>query len=104
MTSHVITAETWTQTYMDTAPSIFHIRSVNNEAKYLIAENDAMNAYAPSLWSRMDWIYVNNELWYCQGQYEAESAEAAEAAGAPDSTDPATSGCGMSPWSKLTAQ
>ena len=104
MTSHVITADTWTQTYVGDDPSIFYIRSVNTDAQYLIAENDEMNAFSPSLWSRMDWAYVNDELWFCQGVFDAESAESAEDSVAPDSANPAMGGCGMFSWSKLTLQ
>ena len=104
MTAHIITNETWTQTYPGGMPSIFHIRSVNQDALYLIAENDETNEYNPSLWSRMDWTYNNDELWYCQVTFDAESAELAEASEAPDASDPSASGCGDFPWSKLNLQ
>ncbi len=104
MTEHVITDETWTQTYGEDAPSIFNIEIFNNEAQYLIAQNDEGNMYSPSLWSRIDWTINGDELWFCQGVFDAESAENAESAAAADATDPANSGCGTFAWSLLTAQ
>ena len=104
MANHVISATTWTQTYSGGMPSIFNIRTVDNDQDFMIAENDATNEYSPSLFSRFDWITVDGALWYCQTAYDAESAEAAEATPAADATDPSMSGCGMSPWSQLTAQ
>ena len=104
MTSHVISASSWTQTYEGGAPSVFHVRKVNNESQFLIAENDAMNEYNPSLFSRFDWVTVDDQLWYCQTTFTAESVEDAEATPAADATDPSMSGCGMYAWSALTGQ
>ena len=104
MTSHIITARSWTQSYEGFAPSVFHFLSVNNENAFIIAENDAMNEYSPSLFSRFDWITIEGQLWFCQSTFDAETAEAAEATPPADSSDVSMSGCGESPWSALNAQ
>ena len=104
MTSHVISASSWTQSFGEGIPSVFNFRKVDNEQDFLIAENDAMNEYSPSLFSRFDWVVVEGNLWYCQIIFDAESAEAAEATPAADPTDPSAGGCGMYPWSALSSQ
>jgi hypothetical protein len=104
MTSHVITALSWTQTYDGSEPSVFHFLSVNNENDFIIAENDAMNEYSPSLFSRFDWVTIDGQLWFCQTTYNAETAEGAEATPAADASDVSVSGCGASPWSSLNIQ
>jgi len=104
--SHEISAEQWVIQYMNTTPtepSIFRVERFDNEAGYLVAQNDEANEYAPGAWSRFDWLLNGEELWYCQIAYEAESAEDAEAMSA-DPSDPSMTGCGGFPWSLLTAQ
>ena len=104
MASHVISASSWTQSFGEGIPSVFNFRKVDNEQDFLIAENDAMNEYSPSLFSRFDWVVVEGNLWYCQTIFDAESAEVAEATPAADATDPSAGGCGMYPWSALSSQ
>jgi hypothetical protein len=100
--THVVTQDLWT---MESSFGIdrFHIVAYANAQKYLIAQNDAANAYNPSLWSRFDWTTHDGKLWFCQTSYDAATQALALAAPAADATDPAVGGCGSFAWSALTA-
>ena len=77
---------------------------LNWAAMFVIAENDADNAYSAGLWSRFDWAWDGTDLYYCQTAF-AEATEAdALAVPAADSSDLLNAGCGAYdfPWSKLT--
>jgi len=107
-TTHTILPGSWTQSFPDDAdgnpvdPLVFTVKQFNNEAKYLIAQNGASNAYNPSLFSRFDWTEVEGTLYYCQTAYAAITEDVALATPAANATDPATSGCGDFSWTKLT--
>lgn len=95
--SHTIGADTWS---MDGA-GLFHIDTFDNDERYLIAQNDSDNDFNPDLWSRMDWAWDGDALFFCQSVFDAESAEAAESAEPADGED-LDAGCGGFPWSSLT--
>ncbi|MEC8052918.1 MAG: hypothetical protein VX210_19140 [Myxococcota bacterium] len=95
-TEHEISNDVWLQ-----GSSAYHISAYDNETGTIIAQNDASNAYNPDLWSRFDWAYVADKLWYCQTAYAAESEEAALATEAADATNPAEEGCGGFSWTQL---
>lgn len=97
--SHEITQSTWV---MDMGGT-FHISQYSNGDDFLIAQNDAANAYNPDLWSRFDWTYDGSDLYYCQSAYDAAS-EAAALAATPANASDLNSGCGGFAWSALTAQ
>ncbi|MEZ4318961.1 MAG: hypothetical protein R3F61_15710 [Myxococcota bacterium] len=97
--AHTITADTWT---MDGA-GVFHITTFDNDADFLIAQNDANNEYNPDLWSRMDWFDAGTTLWFCQSAFDAATEADALATAAADPSDPATTGCGGFSWTQLTA-
>jgi len=100
---HIIDSVTWTQHYEGSEPSQFRFVQIMNEARYAVAQNSAENAFHPDRFSRFDWVWSSDGLYYCQSAYDAETAEAASAAQRPDDTSPATEGCGgMFPWSLLT--
>ena len=101
-TTHELTSEAWTITYPGGAPSLFWIEEFSNDEGVILARNDAMNEYSPNLYSRFDWVVLQEELWFCQTSYDAESLEAARQTPRADSGDPATSGCNTFPWSRLT--
>ncbi|HKJ00627.1 MAG TPA: hypothetical protein VKB51_19310 [bacterium] len=104
--THEITQTTWT----DSGPGykdVFHIVDYDNQQLYILAQNDAANAYNASLYSRFTWTYSGSGLYYCQDPYDAASADAARLAAPPDSSNPAASGCGASssyPWTRLIPQ
>ena len=79
------------------------VTQFDNDANYIVGQNDSVNSYAPDKWSRYDWtVDAEGTLWYCNTAYDAETEEDALAASA-DASDPATSGCGTFPWSSLAA-
>lgn len=92
-----ITADTW---YVDV--SIFHIKVVNNVDMFLIAQNDASNAYYYSKWSRFDWAWDgNNVLNYCQTAYDAPTEQQALDTARANASD-FNNGCDGFSWSTLT--
>jgi hypothetical protein len=99
MGTHEVTADTWTMAGM----GVFHIETWNNDADYLVAQNDTMNEFNPDLWSRMDWTEADGQLYFCQSVFDAETAEAAEMAEGADASD-LTAGCAGFEWTQLTAQ
>jgi len=92
---HDVAQDTWT---MD--GSVFHITQFDNDADFLVAQNDAANAWNPELWSRFDWTFDSSALYYCQIAYDAPDEATAAANSAADRADLAT-GCGGFSWSKL---
>jgi hypothetical protein len=95
--SHEISTDTWT---MD-GIGVFHLSSFDNEAGYVVAQNDADNEYNADQWSRMDWTYDGDDLYFCQPVFDAESEEDAVDAPGADADDLAT-GCGTFAWSQLS--
>jgi hypothetical protein len=93
--THDITADTWTMNGV----GVFHILSVDNDADWLVAQNDAANEFNPDLYSRMDWMESGGDLWFCQTAYDAATQADAEATAAAGS-DPDT-GCGGFSWTRL---
>ncbi len=69
----------------------------------MVAQNDPDAEWAPSLFSRFDFVWGDDGAWfYCQGTYDAESAEMAETAEAPDPTD-VESGCSGFSWTGMSS-
>ena len=99
--SHIITETEWTSR-SSYGTSVYHISQYDNANDFIIAQNDSEKSWNPDKWSRFDYTVKNGELYYCQTAYNAETEEAALATPAADKTDPATKGCGSSPWTKLT--
>jgi hypothetical protein len=96
---HEITMTTWTMSGV----GVFHIDDFDNEAEYLVAENDADNDYSPGLWSRMDWTFDGEDLYFCQFAYDAPTKEDAQAADGADRED-LEMGCADFGWSQLIAE
>lgn len=99
--THTVTATRWEQTGEGFA-SGFTITFVNNDEDWAVAQNDATNAFSPSLYSRFEWVEVGGTLYFCQAPYDAATEAAAIDSARPSRTDPATTGCGMFGWSALT--
>lgn len=97
MTEHSITESNWAF-----SGSIFAIAEFDNDAMYVIAQNGPDNMYNPDLWSRFDWAWDGEQLYYCQSVYDGPTVEDARAGGA-DASDLAM-GCGGFAWSMLTPQ
>lgn len=95
-TSHDIDQESW---IMD--DSVFHITQFDNGADFMVAQNDADNAYNPELWSRFDWMYdTGGALYYCQIAYDAADEATAAANEDADRSD-LDAGCAGFAWSCL---
>ena len=98
-TFQTVSATTWTSGVYPDA-STFAISQVG--AGWLVAQNDANNAWSGGLWSRFDWhMDALGDLWFCQTAYDAADEAAALATAAADATDPANSGCGGFGWTQL---
>lgn len=80
--------------------SLFHVLDHSNEERWLVARNDANNAFNAQLYSRFEWVTANGVLHFCQSQFAAQSARAAREAGRADADD-LEEGCGGFSWSRL---
>jgi hypothetical protein len=82
----------------------YHIEYVNAAAEYLVARNDADNPSEKGLWSRIDWVRLENmapfEWAFCLSAYDASTREAAEAVTIAKRETPRT-GCGGHPFSRM---
>lgn len=98
---HEITAQAWVNSG-EGYELRFDIETIDNDADFLIAQNGEINGNTAGLYSRFSWFTDDDgQLWYCQAPFDAESADAAEAAAPPDPSTPSEGGCGIGPWSAL---
>lgn len=95
-TTHTIDATTWDQGW-----GLWHVSRYSNLSNYLIAQNDAANAFSPSLWSRFDWTEQAGDTWYCQTAYDAPTEWAARSTPPADAGD-LLGGCSGFAWTLLT--
>lgn len=95
---HVIDDVSWTDIF---PPDTFtySISEFDNAERFIIAQDDG-----DSTWSKFEWTYVQDDLYYCQSAYGESSAEEALAAMDADPTDPTSAGCGGFSWSQLVPQ
>src|SRR6478609_5106634 len=81
-----------------------HVTKWVPERRYLIAQNDSANRYAPGLWTRIDWVKLDGmhpwEWAFCLSAYEAPTADSAEATHVVDPETPRT-GCNGYPYSRM---
>jgi hypothetical protein len=99
MTEHSISEELWTFAGESYSAS-FSIAEYDNEQRWLVARNDDGNDFNPGLWSRFDWAWAADDLWYCQSVFDGETVDDALAGGA-DAED-LMMGCGGFAWTMLT--
>lgn len=95
--SHEITETTWTQDFDGFVVNL-DVLSYDNESDWLVTE-DADN---PGVFSKIQWTYAGDDLYYCSVVFDATSEQAALDAPPADDSDPANTGCGGFPWSALT--
>lgn len=77
---------------------LWHVIDHDNAAGWILARNDAGNAFAPDLYSRFDVTFDGTGWHYCQSAFDAPTEADALAAPAADATDLAA-GCGGGfPW------
>lgn len=95
---HVVTQDQWATTY---APDTFTytITEYDNAERWIIAQDDG-----DETWSKYEWTYTEDDLWYCQTAFGEESPEDAMATPDADPADPAVAGCGGFAWSRLVPQ
>lgn len=93
--THTIDAATWTN-----AAGVFHIDQWDDTEMWLVAQNDAANEYSPELWSRFDWVWSGDDLYYCQSVFDGATVEAALAGSA--NHDDIAMGCGGFAWTNMT--
>lgn len=94
MTEHSITEDEWSF-----SGSVFTIAEYDNDAMYILAQNGEANMYNPGLWSRFDWAWDGEQLYYCQIVYDGATIEDARA-GSANATD-LLAGCNGFSWTKL---
>ena len=102
MQTHTITEETWLMA-SDFGDSLHHIESWDADARTLVAQSDAANAFNPELWGKFEWQFADGTLYYCQSVYDAETPDDAWSAPGAEPGDLDT-GCGGFPWSELQPQ
>ncbi len=83
---------------------VYHIKRWDLENNFLIALNDSANEYDPGLWTRIDWIELEDmepfEWAFCLSVYNAPSAIEAENSANIDPSTPRT-GCNGFPFSRM---
>ena len=76
------------------------ITQFDNSAMWAVAENGE-DSFNPGLWSKYDWTWDSEELYYCQSTFAAESEADALSANSANSSD-LDAGCGGFPWSQMS--
>ncbi|NNF02848.1 MAG: hypothetical protein HKN17_00170 [Rhodothermales bacterium] len=106
--THRIDASTWVHGVHGTSPARYHVMHWNADERFAVARNGESNAYAPGMWTRIDWMSleeidgISPYTWaYCLTSFEAPTFDAALSAPPADRTAPMT-GCGGHPFSRLS--
>lgn len=98
---HDITETSW-ESYGSETP--VGLTQYDNAGQWTVGQNHPEDQFFPSDWSRFDWTWdADDQLWFCQTVFSANSEEEALAADAADTSDVANSGCGGSAWSQLNS-
>lgn len=98
-TVHAIREGRWS---MNDGEHLFLVKTFDNETQTLIAQNGATNTDNADLWSRFDWVFVNERLFVCHTANREDSAEKASMVPRAYDTNPTQSGCLGGPWVELT--
>jgi hypothetical protein len=96
---HTIEEDRWIQSF-DPNVYTYFINYYDNDLEFMVARlaNDTMT------YSKLEWVYVGEQLYYCESVRQQVSAVAAETGGEADRSAPATGGCVGMPWVPLTPQ
>jgi hypothetical protein len=94
---HTISETEWT---ISPSAGIFVISQWNNDEMWLVAQNHETNMYNPGLWSRFDWAWDAEQLYYCQSVFDGATIDDA-LAGSADAGDLTGMGCNGFPWTRL---
>jgi hypothetical protein len=95
--TYVITDTSWVADKYSYAITVY-----DNDADYFVAQNADTNFLDPGLWTRFDWTWDGDALYYCELVGNAASQAEAEAATEADRAD-LVEGCGGGNWLSLTA-
>ena len=100
---HDISDDFWIMDVPEDGEYLYHLREIYNDNNFLIARNDNQNGTSEGgLWSRFDWTWDSqNNLWFCQTTYTAESQQEAFDTAAPNVNDLSLNGCNGFGWLKL---
>lgn len=96
---HTIDEALWEQA-ADFGTAIFHVSAYDDEARWVVAQGDLANEFSPGLWSRFDWAWDGDALYYCTAVFDA-ATEADALAVPPSDAGDLAAGCGGFPWSPL---
>lgn len=92
--THTISETEWSN-----SAGSFAISQWSNEEMWLVAQNAETNTYNPGNWSRFDWTWDGEQLYYCQSLFDGATIDDALAASA--NAGDLAMGCGGFPWSQL---
>jgi len=93
-------SHTINETHWLSEGSTFTILEYDNAEMAIIAQNDPTNAAFPDLFSRFDWAWDGEDLYFCQSVFDGATIDDARNGGADP--DDLAAGCGGFPWSMLT--
>lgn len=94
---HEITETSWVQDFGKDFIITLDILQYDNEAHWVVTQD----ADFPDNFSKLQWTYVADDLYYCSVVFDAMSEQEALDAPLADDSDPANGGCGDFPWSLL---
>lgn len=100
--THTVDERTW-DTQSPFGDSLYFVDSFDNETRFVVAQGDAGNEFFPELYSKFNWHFEGDALYYCTSVFDAATAADAIAAPNADSGD-LMAGCGGFPWSPLQPQ
>ena len=75
------------------------ITQFDNDDMWAVAENGE-DSFSPGLWSKYDWTWSSEELYYCQSTFSAETEADALSADSANATN-LDARCGGFPWSLM---
>ena len=90
-TEHSVDSDSWNENT---------ITQYDNHEMWAVAQNSEDDQYYPGLWSKYDWTWESEELYYCQSPFGADTEADALSAESANASDLAA-GCGGFPWSLM---
>lgn len=93
---------TVTESTIDDGLGTYAVLNFDNDAGWVVVQNDSDNGFNPDLYSRFDWAEVGGQLYVCQVTFDSASEEDATDVAPADASDPANDGCGGFSWTAIT--
>lgn len=94
--SHRVSDDAWVS-----GDSRFEVLDWSNDERWIVVHNDPDNEFNSDLYSRFEWTWDGDVLFYCQSVYDAPSEANARSRARADGDD-LYGGCGGFSWSRLT--